>query len=334
MIEPESHRLFARLCDAAQSFVLTTHLNPDGDAIGSEISLARFLVAGGKQVAIINHDPTPDTLKFVEDPSLPIQCYDPAIHDAALGEADLVVLVDNSAPDRLGRMEKRMVELAGNTLCIDHHPGRSAPWGHQIVDVSACATAMMVHELTRAQGWTPDLVAAEAIYVGLATDTGFFRFNSTSARAHQVAAELLELGVRPARAYREVYERNTLAYTHLLGHALSAVQLDGDGAVASVRITRELETRLGAQDVDTSEITTSLLALDTVQIVALFRELPDQRVKVSLRSKAEYDVHGLATEFGGGGHRNASGIVLDGALDAVATKILDRAVEIVGVSGD
>ena len=80
--------------------------------------------------------------------------------------------------------------------------------------------------------------------------------------------------------------------------------------------------------------TTSLLALDTVQIVALFRELSDGRVKVSLRSKAEYDVHGLATEFGGGGHRNASGIVLDGALDAVATKILGRAVEIVGVSGD
>jgi len=332
MIESESHRLFAQLCDGAQRFVLTTHVNPDGDAIGSEISLGRYLLAAGKQVSIVNHDPTPETLRFVEDPSLPIECYDPATHDARLGDADLVVLVDNSAPDRLGRMESRMVELAGNVLCIDHHPGRSAPWGHQIVDVSACATAVIVHELTEARGWTPDPIAAEAIYVGLATDTGFFRFNSTTARAHEVAGRLLDLGVRPARAFREVYERNSLAYTRLLGNALSDVRLDALGAVASVRITRELEQRLGAEDVDTSEITTSLLALDGVRIVALFRELADDRVKVSLRSKAEYDVHGLATEFGGGGHRNASGIVLDGRLDEVATKILGRAVEIVVAS--
>ena len=300
-------------------------MHPDGDALGSQCGLARFLLARGKQVRIVNQDPTPKLLRFLEDEDYPVETYDPETHDPVLRDCDLIVLVDNSAPDRMGRMESIMLDTAARTLCIDHHPSRETPWSRQILDEGACATAIMIYELVRASGWTLDSRAAEAIYVGLATDTGFFRFNSADARAYHIAAELLRLGANPAQVYRAIYERNSLAFTQLLGHALAGVRVVGDGNIACVQVTCELIEELDAADVDTSEITTALLAMDGISVALLFRELSGNRVKVSLRSKGELDVHSLAGEYGGGGHRNASGIVLDGELDAVACMITDRA---------
>lgn len=325
MISAEQIDLFHDLCDRAESIVLTTHINPDGDALGSEYSLAAFLVGRGKRPRVINRDGTPENLSFLEIPELAAETYDPALHDAVLREADLVILVDNSAPDRLGEMEPVMHEVAARTLCVDHHPTRAAGWAHNIVDVSSSATTAMIYELTRQRGWVPDLRAAEAIYVGLATDTGFFRFNSTTARAHAIAAELMELGVEPARIYQAINERNSVALTHLLGRALGGLRMDADGALATVTITRAMLLETQAEKEDHAEITTPMLALDGVRVAVLYRELPDGRIKVSLRSKGDLNVHRLAIEFGGGGHRNASGIVMEGELDDVVSIVTQRA---------
>ena len=325
MISADSHAMFRRLCGEAKRIVLTTHMNPDGDAIGSEIGLARFLMADDRELHPINGDATPEILAFVDGPPTQIEVYDASTHDALIEGADLVILVDNSAPDRLGRMEEIMARVAGNTLCIDHHPTRDAPWAHNILEVEACATSAMIHELTQGCGWTPDARAAEALYLGLATDTGFFRFNSTNAQAHSAAAELLRLGVDPAAIYRRVYERNSEAYTRLLGHTLTGLQLHAGGAVAAAEVPRALIHSLHAEAEDTSEITTALLAIDGVRVAILFRELADGRVKVSLRSKGDLDVHGLATEFGGGGHRNASGIVMRAGIAEAVQRVTDRA---------
>jgi len=328
-----SHDLFQELYRSARTIVLTTHVQPDGDAIGSQQSLLRFLLSQRKQVRIVNQDPTPESLRFIEDPAVEVEVYRPEVHDELLAEVDLIMLVDNSAPDRLGRMELPMTQNADRVLCIDHHPARHAPWRHNILHVEACATAALIYDLTRGCGWQPDLPAAEAIYVGLATDTGFFRFNSTVARAHHIAARLLESGVEPARVYQAIYERNSEAFTRLLGHALVGLRLDAQGAIATVTLTRELLAAVGAEDEDTSEITTTLLAMDGVMVAALYRELGDDRVKVSLRSKGELDVHQLATQFGGGGHRNASGIVLPGPLEQVVRTVTERATELLGSAG-
>lgn len=332
MISPAGHDLFRKLYRGAERVVLTTHINPDGDALGSQLGLARFLIAGGKAVRIVNQDRAPDNLSFLEDDAIPIEIYDRNAHDAALSAADLVILVDNSAPDRLGAMESVMRAVAGRVLCIDHHPSRGTPWAHPILDEGSCATAVMIYDLTRACGWAPNREAAEALYVGLATDTGFFRFNSTNVRAHQVAAELLKLGAASATAYREIYERNSLAYTRLLGHALVGLELAAGGLLATVTLPRELIKELKAEDVDSSEIATSMLAMDGIRVALLFRELPDGRVKVSLRSKGEFDVHRLAGEFGGGGHRNASGIVIVGRLAEVVSIVTDKTAALLGPS--
>jgi phosphoesterase RecJ-like protein len=222
-------------------------------------------------------------------------------------------------------MEKAILSVAGKVLCIDHHPTQGTPWAHNILDVQASATAAMIYDLTTGAGYRPDLPAAEALYAGLSTDTGFFRFNSTRVRAHEIAAELIRAGVEPAKCFREVYEKNSPAWTRLLGRALAGLRLDAGGGIVSVRITRAEEIECGADGADTSEMATSLLAIEGVRIALLFRELPGGRVKVSLRSKGDLDVYRLALEFGGGGHRNASGIVTDGRLDTVAETVIGRA---------
>lgn len=315
-----------------ERFVLTTHINPDGDAIGSEVSLAAFLVAQGKSVRIINQDPTPEILAYLRVEGVRFEVYDAEQHDPVLEAADTILLVDNSAPDRLGTMEPVMRRLASSTLCIDHHPMRNAPWSDTILDTDACATTAMIHDLIVACGWQPDAVAADAIYVGLVTDTGFFRFNSTNARGHEIAAGLLRAGVDSAGTFRRIYERNPVAYAHLLGHALTELQLEANGQIAYVGITWDRVRRLGAQEVDPTEITTSLLAIDGVRMAILFRELADGKIKVSLRSKGTLDVHGLAIGFGGGGHRNASGIVAPGKLSDVMAEVTARAAELVGAT--
>ena len=320
----DQQQRFERAIDSAESFVVSTHLRPDGDAIGSETGLIHFLLSRGKQVRVINNDPTAESLRFVEPEGVDVEVYDPERHDELFRSVDRVMLVDNSAPDRLGRLEPIIREVAPKVLCIDHHPLREAPWPRPILDVDSGATAVMIYRLTRAFGWTPDLHAATAMYVGLSTDTGFFRFNSTNPQAHRIAAELLEMGVRPAKIYRAVHERNSVAFMKLLGHALATLRVEADGSIAVVTISQALIRDLDAASEDTSEITTALLSIEGVRAVALFRELRNGQIKVSLRSKSELNVHELACEYGGGGHRNASGIVMDGELDAVARQITER----------
>ncbi len=329
MPDAAQHARFRELVEAHDRFVVTTHMNPDGDAIGSEVGLARFLLGRGAEVRVVNQEATPRNLAYLQESGPSVEVFDPGVHGPLLRGPVLVVLLDNSAPDRLGRMEPILLEVASQVLCIDHHPAAGTPWRHNILDDRECATAAMVFDLVLALGWEPDPPAAEALYAGLATDTGFFRFNSTRARAHEIAGALLAAGVEPARCYREVYERNSPAWTRLLGEALARLRLDAGGAVASVTITREMTERCEASGVDTSEMATPLLATEGVRIALLFREVDGGRVKVSLRSKGDLDVYRLASEYGGGGHRNASGIVTSGRLDGIVEEIVARAASLV-----
>ncbi|HEX6853420.1 MAG TPA: bifunctional oligoribonuclease/PAP phosphatase NrnA [Candidatus Polarisedimenticolaceae bacterium] len=329
MIAAEGHETFAKVVDRARSIAIVTHVNPDGDAIGSEVGIARYLLAVGKHVRVINQDATPETLRFLEEKGPAAEPYDPATHDPVFESVDLVLLVDNSAPDRLGRVEPVAMRHADKALCIDHHPTKGTPWRFNVLEDRASATCAMIYELIHARGYVPDRACAQALYAGIATDTGFFRFNSTRAETHEIAAALLRLGAEPVRCYAEVYERNAPEYTRLLGHALASLRLQAGGKLASVRIPLATLRECNAEHVDTSEITTPLLATDGVRVVVLFKEMDGGRVKVSLRSKGELDVHALATEFGGGGHRNASGIVMKARFEEAIERVLARAERLV-----
>ncbi len=182
MIGESGHSLFKAVIDSHEAVVMTTHMHPDGDALGSQLGLAAFLMQQGVAVTILNPDPVAETLAFIVEPHHQVRTFNPEIDRSRLRDASCIILLDNSAPDRLGSMEAAMVENAARVLCIDHHPSRQPPWADLILDQSSSATAAMVYELVTRQGWTPDRAAARALFVGLATDTGFFRFNSAWTR--------------------------------------------------------------------------------------------------------------------------------------------------------
>ncbi|MDH3629208.1 MAG: bifunctional oligoribonuclease/PAP phosphatase NrnA [Acidobacteriota bacterium] len=328
MLSAADHETFRRLTEGADSLVLITHAQADGDALGSELALQRYLRSTGKRCTILNNDPVDKTLAFMIPDGDDVRIWDDVDGAGAIASADLIILLDSATPHRVGRLEPHVVAAADRTLCIDHHPAEESPWAWTLADTSACATAVLVYELITDAGWQPDLAAAQALYVGIATDTGYFRFNCTDARTHRVVARLVDLGVQPAEVYEAVYEQNNLAYTRLLGHALTTMKVDADGRVATVALSRSDLQRLNAQGEDTSEITSHMLALNGVRAVALIRERPDGKIKVSLRSKGTIDVNSLAQRHGGGGHRNASGAVLDSTLAEVQQRIVDGLVEL------
>jgi bifunctional oligoribonuclease and PAP phosphatase NrnA len=315
------HKVFAEesaarlrpLIDAARTAVLLTHVTPDGDGIGAEICLHSYLVSRGIETRILNTDPLPTRYAFL-DARGAVEVFDPARHDAFVRGADLVFMLDNSAPSRLGSVEAATRASRAVTICIDHHNIVDPFWKVNIIDPEASATGEMVYRIVQALGGRPDFAAAQAAYVSLVTDTGYFRFGKTGPRSHEAAADMLAQGVSPPRVYSEVYERHTAAFVRLGGIALSGLRLEEDGGLAWIVLTHQQVADCGAEQEDTSDIVNELLTIDRVRVAVLLKELPGTRVKLSFRSKGPLDVNRVAQGFGGGGHTNASGAVVPGRL--------------------
>ncbi|RMF76778.1 MAG: bifunctional oligoribonuclease/PAP phosphatase NrnA [Acidobacteria bacterium] len=311
------------------TFVLTSHVHPDGDGIGSEIALAELLDRCGARVAVVNADPPPPSLETLEGVAR-LEVYDPAAHDRTIRDATVIVMLDNSDPARLGVMEPAVRASTAHRVCIDHHPHPSPFWDRLIVDQSACCTGALIHRLWQLSGHEPDRMVASALYAALVSDTGRFRFANTGPDAFRLAAELVGAGASPAELYTRLEEQASEGFVRLLGETLAALELRGDGAIVVLRVTAEALARHAIGNEDTAEIINAALMLGTSRVAALFRELSASRTKVSLRSKGDVPVNELARSFGGGGHRNAAGIVLDEPLEQAVERVcgaLERLVQ-------
>lgn len=307
--------------EKTKRILLTTHQNPDGDGLGSEIALSRYLLSRGKQPQILNPDPVPERYRFL-DPRGVIRSFDESVDSDAVREAEVIFVLDNSSLTRLGRMEAPVRSSSGVRICIDHHSTTDRFWTINMIDETASATGEMIYELIQALGGSPDREAATALYTALVTDTGHFRFSKTSPRTHRIAAELVQCGVVPAAVYQEVYERSSAGFVRLTGMALLAVKVEPGEQIAHTALSLEQIQESGVEDADTSEIVNHLFTIRGVTIALLFKELADGRIKVSLRSKGKVAVHELAARYGGGGHRNASGAVLEGPMEMVVRRII------------
>jgi phosphoesterase RecJ-like protein len=313
-----------KMMAAGRRILLTTHQNPDGDGMGSEIALAAHLRSIGREPRILNPDPMPERYRFL-DPTGEVMGFDPASGPGLVAECDLIVTLDNSSPARLGGLEGPIRSSPATRICIDHHTSTDDFWNLNLIDESACATGEMVYRLIRAWGGQPDFTSAVALYTALVTDTGNFRFSKTGPISHQVAGELLALGVQPDRVYEQVYERQAEGFVRLMGMALSGFELDPGGALAWIGLTRSQIEQCRAEEADTSEIVNHLFTIQGVRVALLFKELPDGRIKVSFRSKGTLDVHRLAESLGGGGHHNASGAIVPGPLAAAISRVVPDA---------
>jgi bifunctional oligoribonuclease and PAP phosphatase NrnA len=314
-------RTLKPLLESSRTAALTTHVNPDGDGIGAEICLHGHLRGLGIEARIINTEPLPLRYRFL-DPSGDVEVFEAAAHDGFLRRADLIFMLDNSSVSRLGPLETAVRGSRATTICIDHHNVIEPFWKINIIDDEACATGELVFQIIKALGGRIDLREAQAAYVSLVTDTGYFRFSKTSPRCHQAAAEMLAAGVQPPLVYQQVYERSSPALVRLGGAALAGLKQDEGGQLAWVTLTLDQVLGCDAEKEDTSEVVNELLTIEGVRVAVLLKELPGGRTKISFRSKGDLDVNRLAAGFGGGGHRNAAGAVVEGTIAAILDRVL------------
>ena len=313
------------LLEQSNRFVLTTHVNPDGDGLGSEIALAEWLSDRGKTVSIINCSATPDVYLFL-DVHRRILRYNPFRDDAGIAGADVIVVMDTNQPERLRAMQTPVLRSRGIKLVIDHHLEPHPFADHYLIDEDATSTGEIMYRLLSRMGHdslTP--VIAGNLYCAIMTDTGSFRYPRVDSDIHRIIADLIDRGADPVAIYSNVYERWSNGRIHLLGEMLAGMQIAENGMLAHVSVTQEMLRRTGTEEVDTDNFTVYPMSVEGVMVGILFLELKDG-VKISVRSRGSIPINELAKEFGGNGHLNAAGARLDrGSLEEVRNAVLNAA---------
>ncbi|MFP6766683.1 MAG: bifunctional oligoribonuclease/PAP phosphatase NrnA, partial [Planctomycetaceae bacterium] len=305
-------------CDVASSherFVLTSHVRPDSDAIGSEIALAELLEAQGKTVRIINPSPISESLRFLDPDcrvqSLGIEC------DAEQARAtDVHVVLDTSAWAQVADVGDVLRNTAALKMVIDHHQSSDQIGDVEFKDVSAEATGRLIFDLAESANWQLSAVAANALFCAIATDTGWFRFPSTNGGTLRAAGQLIDLGAQPHLSYQQLFERQTQARIRLTGRMLERIELACEGRLAWLTARRDDFSRTGAVPADTEDVVNACFRIVGVECAFIAHEQLDGQVKVSFRSRGDVDVAAVAEQFGGGGHRAASGALLPGPFEA------------------
>ena len=315
---------WASLLDLVRSrerFVLTSHVRPDCDALGSELGLAGILEALGKDVRIVNAQATPPNLRWI-DPERRIESLAEQVRPADLADRDLFVVLDTSALAQLGAMGDVAKSMRDRVLVIDHHVSEddlSVMW---FKDTSAEATARIVYEIGLRLRVPLTERIDTPIYAGLSTDTGGFRFPSVSGESFRVAARLVDAGASPPAIYRELFEQDTLARLHLVGRTIAGAKTSYDGAVIYSTVRQSDIKEVGALSSDTEDLVNLTLTVKGTELAAILIEQPDKRIKVSFRSRGPVDCSALAGRFGGGGHKAAAGSIIDGPFDSAYERVV------------
>ena len=325
-IGPERARAageIAAVLSPGRRVALTTHVNADGDGVGSEVALWHLLTARGLQTAIANPTPVPERFHFL----VPRGADHSERAEREIEAADVVMVLDISDTSRLGDLA-RSIRHSHSVACIDHHvSGGSLPGGPRLVAPEAAATAELVFDFASALEWPLSPEAARALYVGILTDTGAFRFANTTPRVLRVAGALLERGVEPESIYESVYASAPEGRVRLMTEVLQTLVVEGERGLAWVTVPPDALHRHGTTADDLDGIVEYPRSIAGVRLALLFRQLANGRVKVSFRSLGDVDVAELAHRFGGGGHRKAAGASLDGTLAEAQGKILAAARE-------
>lgn len=305
----------------SQRFVITSHVRPDADAIGSEMGLAGMLQSLGKSVRIVNPSQTPAHLQFL-DPQKTIFKLGEGLSFSAACDTDVHIIVDTSAWQQLDVVRKVVEQTAARKIVIDHHVSSDDLGALEFKDVSASATGVLIVELIEAMNQTPSPEQATQLFTAVATDTGWYRFPNTDARTLDVARRLVTLGAQPATIYRELYERSSLARLHLHGRVLSRVQVDCGGRLAHTYVLQKDFEELKAHPSDTEDLVNDCLTVDGAQCAVICVEQKSGQVKFSFRSRTGLDVAKIAEQFGGGGHKQASGAMLPGPFATARMRVL------------
>ena len=305
----------------AQSFVLTSHVRPDCDALGSELGMLGILEAIGKDVRIVNAQATPANLKWI-DPDRRLESLAEGVKKDDLVSRDVLIVLDTSAWAQLGAMGDVAKAMREKVLVIDHHVSEDDLSDRWFKDTSAEATARIVYEIGLRLKVPLSKRIATPLYAGLSTDTGGFRFPNVSGESFRVAARLVDAGADPTAIYRELFEQDSLARLHLVGRTLAGAQASHGGRVIVSTVRQSDIKEVQAQPADTEDLVNLTLAVKGTEVAVILIEQPDGRIKTSFRSRSQVDCNALAARFGGGGHKAAAGAILPGPFDVAHEQVL------------
>ncbi|MCG8599797.1 MAG: bifunctional oligoribonuclease/PAP phosphatase NrnA [Verrucomicrobiales bacterium] len=306
--------------DSASRVLVLSHDRPDGDAIGSAMAAALLLEKAGKSVVVMNNDKVPDLLAFLPQTE--------RIQRPVAGEmidCELVLVLDSAGRDRIRDAVWEVVPEGVFTINIDHHVSNSEFADINYVDSDSPATGQILFQLAEAAGWEIDAEIATHLYAAISTDTGSFRYPSTTSETMRIGGALIDAGVDLGRTNRMLYENYPRRRVEAMQILLQGLRFDCDGKCASVRLPLGVSGELGLQLGDTEGVIDVIRAIDSVTIAVFFEELPGGKIRVSSRSKdPAAGVGEICAIFGGGGHTLAAGARLPGPLEDAEERFLSE----------
>ena len=310
----------------AKKVIITTHSNPDGDAIGSALTIQNYLKFNKIDSSIIINDDVPKNLTFLKGSDL-IEQYNPQRHDNIIKSADTIVVVDLNDANRTRNMARAITESNAYKIVIDHHTNPKEFADLYCVDTNYSSTGQIIYDIFNTdESYNLDLDGAEAIYTAIVTDTGNFAYQKTTSDVHRIVANLLDIGVDPNKIYDLVYNQNSINVVKLLGIALSKIQLHFGGKVCFMVLTNEDFATTGTTYRDTEFFVNRTLSIEGVIIGVLITEVIQlNEIKISFRSKGNTNVSLIANSFGGGGHINAAGAsVKTSSIESIISSLTNQ----------
>ncbi len=299
------------------SFVLISHVRPDGDAIGSQLALGYSLMALGKSVRLINEDGLPDNLTFMAG-SAKIE-----LPPAEPLDVEVAIALDTATKPRLGDNALHAASKAKIWLNIDHHKSNPAYGDLNLIDETSPATGQILYQLITALELPLPAESRDAIYVATSTDTGSFQYPSTTAKTYEMAADLIHRGLDVGKINSDIYDNHPYRRVELMRALLNTLELSADGLVAHWDMHDQTRVDLNLLPEDSEGLIDIIRAIRGVQIAVFFEELESGKIRISMRSKdRRVDVSNVALEFGGGGHTLAAGIRMAGPLEEAKKQVL------------
>ncbi len=313
------------LIGRSNSVLVLTHTKPDGDAAGCCVALCEALTSLGKEVRILLLSPIPQWYAFLFNKKVPVLGRDLSPENLSAGQFghfDLIVISDTNSLSQLPMIDNFIKKRPAPILVIDHHETTDGLGDVEIVDSKAPAAASIVFELFKYANWPITPKVAEAIFVGIATDTGWFHYNNTDSAVLRTSAELIDLGVNPPQIYKNIYQNYSPQRFRLMTAMLDSFELHFDNRFAMQCLTQQDFKKTGAGYEDTENLIDECQRIGAVTVSALLVEMPDGRIRCSLRSRGAVDVCKIAQKFAGGGHPSAAGAYLPAPIDNAKSLIM------------
>jgi len=301
-------------------FLLTAHVDPEGDSMGSQLALFYILKEMGKEAVLVDQDKVPCNIKFLPGADM----VSNEIPDNFFPE--VVVVLDCPVLERIGNVREYLKE--GQLIVnVDHHISNEYYGDINWVESGVSSVGEMLFLLAEKMGVRINEEMAKAMYTAIVTDTGMFKYTNTSKQTHRVAGELVATGINPKNMFSEIFEKKSIHSLKLLGKVLNTLQVENEGTIAHISVTKQMYKDVGGDSVSTEEFIGFPRSIKGVEVALFFKESTEipGRINVSFRSSGKVDVNAIAGCFGGGGHAEASGCIFNCSIEEAREQVVAEA---------